>query len=95
MNLFQRITQKIFDITPYWMRIRIFGLDEDEKLFLDVAREGERKIDDYYKSGFTLKINKRECNEIKATMKFVLSRYHGRYYQNFLEELSSFESNFH
>ena len=84
----KNLAQKILDITPDWIRVRIFELSNEEKFFLEVVREKRIKIREYICSEEGDRIQIIECKYIMKTMKFLLDRYgkDGRFYKYFSEQ---------
>ncbi len=82
------LTQKVFDITPDWLRVRMFELTGEEKFFLDVLKEKRAEIREYIFSQKTERANITECKCMIGTLKFLLDKYgkNGRFYRYFSEK---------
>ena len=97
------LKEKIFNMSPTWFRILFFELEEDEKRFIETASENESKISRYiydsiYNREKTIKTygDMREkiieCEQDRASMKFLLKRYgNGRFHKYFSEKIDSFD----
>jgi len=85
------LPQKIFDITPNWLRVRVFELSKEERFFLDVVREKRAIIREYICSEERDKSQIIESKYIMKTMKFLLDRYgkDGRFYKYFFRQAES------
>jgi len=91
------LAQKVFDITPDWLRVRVFELTEEEKFFLEVAKENKMVIINYICFGegdYGSQII--ECKQRMETMKFLLDKYgkDARFYKYFSEKKAEFEQYF-
>jgi len=90
------LAQKLFDITPDWLRVRMFELTDEEKFFLDVVKEKRMLIRGYICSDEPERTDIIECRYIMKTMKFLLDKYgkDGRFYKYFVGEAESLEQDF-
>jgi hypothetical protein len=89
------LAQKVFDIVPDWLRVRIFELTEEEKFFLEVARENRIAIRDYICCEEEYYGQIIDCKQRMETMKFLLNKYgEGRFHKYFSEKKGEFEQYF-
>jgi hypothetical protein len=85
------LAQKIFDITPDWLRVRIFELTDEEKFFLEVAKENRKRIWEYIISGPRSQEQLKECEQGRTTMEFLLRKYgNGRFCKYFRSKIDLF-----
>ncbi len=83
------LTDKIANIIPDWIKIKIFELEEDEELFLSVEKENRRRV---WCLGLPKPENRMECEQMGNTMKFLLDKYgNGRFSKYFQAKMDSFD----
>jgi len=90
------LAQKIFDICPDWLKVRIFELSDEEKFFLEVLKDKKMMIRDYVCSEETETNIIAESRHINDTMKFLLDRYEkgSRFYRYFSKRAESLNQEF-